>query len=501
MNSEFLKKESIFKQLLRRRMILLVVTGVLLIAAVFSAVFFYQKARRSRAAAQIDCLGSGSSRVCTFHCTTADACYWTYNGSNYEDANIVVTGANANMVVYGHHRFASLTIKNGGTVTHDYLNSGTDYDTTNWTLTPRGKTIMVDLEITAVLRFETGGKIDVSGKGYQGGDPHYGDASYNNCSQGNNKGCGTGDGPGGGRNVDAYNAWGTVGAGGGYGGKGGDGHGNGTYYGGAAYGDLSGSAPTIWHGSGGGSARLFDYGYYDWRYIRGSRGGGAVKLIVGDIQTDSNSDSGIFANGDNSPVFGCGDPVCGGAGSGGSIYLALRNLSSLVNFSLYVQPGWTSNENRRGTQGQVATRGYTVPLTPTYLIIRSKGGDGGPDQWGQVIYPSGGGGRILIDVVSANNMKKWLEPISRLGSPDFNPYALKVNDRIKVNIFAAELSAGTIIEDSIFWNGAAGSGSYKCIPDSFSPADGSLIGDKVTWTYNGSSASATFSYYCNLKNQ
>lgn len=81
-----------------------------------------------------------------------------------ENDDVTVDTAIVN--VRGQRNFNSLKIKNGGIVTHEPLVPGTDFNISNNSLNTIKK---VDLKIATDLTLESGGKIDVTGKGYPGG--------------------------------------------------------------------------------------------------------------------------------------------------------------------------------------------------------------------------------------------------------------------------------------------------------------------------------------------
>jgi|GEM_PF-3978753 len=143
------------------------------------------------------------------------------------------------------------------------------------------KTAILNIATTGDFTIDSGGKVDVSGKGYVGGE-------------------GTGKGA----NAPTGNQYGGGGAG--YGGAGGVGYSN--IAGGITYGDRLNPMDL---GSGGGT------GYASSTPYTGGAGGGVVRLNVSGNLTVNGI---IYANGNPSSALG-GTNVCGGGGSGGSIYI------------------------------------------------------------------------------------------------------------------------------------------------------------------------------------
>lgn len=504
--TEEASKFSISTRLQKQRRLVVVSLLLVFIAVLFIGVYFLQKVRRSQAAQSISFSGDKPDRTVTLTCSGGVPCAYTIAASDnqYNGDNLIIDGATVNL--FGYHHYKNLTIKNSGTVTTLPLSPGGDYDQTTWSLTASGQEKIVNIEVDEVTRFETGGRIDVSEKGYRGGDPHWGDGSYDDCNSPGSRNCGTGDGPGGGTNVDRHDTWPAWGAGGGYGGAGGNGIGNWGAAGGAAYGDLSSNSSTLWFGSGGGSSRLHNYSY-DKQYVRsawGGRGGGSVKVVTGSIESDGNESNGIFAKGGaQPPPWICGGPDCGGAGSGGSIYLRINNYSEINGVCATANGGvrlgiYSGYHN--GRPGAVIFKGATPGCSPPSLYIYADGGDAGnANEYGYAA--SGGGGRILIESIPHFTMKKWLEPIERPSEEivtNFNPYALKVGDTIKVNILAVNLVTGSKIEDMIF-SVAGLSSATRCLPTSVTEPYGSVSADRVTWIYPGGNSSKTLSYLCRVQ--
>ncbi|MBI2573925.1 MAG: hypothetical protein HYV78_00820, partial [Candidatus Wildermuthbacteria bacterium] len=224
----------------------------------------------------------------------------------------------------------NITVANGGTITA----SGTNAFTVNMsggssTVTIQsGGTISGNLtSLTAVtLDVQSGGSINVNGKGSAGGS---------GTSNGTGAGGGSGAGSSGG------------GGGGGYGGSGGSGAVGG---GGATHG--SNTQPTAL-GSGGG-------GGYDGS---GGSGGGAVKFIVSGTLTVSGS---ITANGNNGDVNASGyEARDGGGGSGGSVWIQTGTFAGAG--SITASGGNGDTHGGGGAGGRIAVH-YTTDsssITPT----------------------------------------------------------------------------------------------------------------------------------------
>ncbi|MFO0856913.1 MAG: immunoglobulin domain-containing protein [Phycisphaerales bacterium] len=190
-------------------------------------------------------------------------------------AQITVSGGGTVLTINGAHSIASLTVQSSARVTHD---AGFTYDAD-----PGPGVQMVGgcaLTTTGNVTIDSGTSIDVTGRGYAGGQ-----------------------GPGAGGNTPTA-ACGGRGGSGGYGGSGGAGSGSGNPFGGGTYGSFT--QPTDL-GSGGGSNGT----------AAGVRGGGAVRLVVGGALTINGS---VLSNGEQS---GNG----AGSGSGGSIWIAATTLS------------------------------------------------------------------------------------------------------------------------------------------------------------------------------
>jgi len=163
--------------------------------------------------------------------------------------------------------------------------------------------------VCSTLTIDAGGKIDVTGKGYQGGVPNYG----------------SGSGPGGGYGSDPA-------GGGGHGGYGGRQNGNGHSFGGGMY--DSAAMPLI-PGSGGGDS-------YD--HAGGTAGGGAVRIAATGCVTVNGS---ILADGVEDHPLGW---VRKGTGSGGSVYITCDILVGVTGL-ISADGGAANTANAQGSGG------------------------------------------------------------------------------------------------------------------------------------------------------
>jgi len=287
-----------------------------------------------------------------------------------EGKDVTIDGATVNadavqVGTEGKRNFTNLTIENSGVLTHNALIPTTDFSTSTTTpnpLTLTGQLKKVDLIIDNDLTLESGGKINVDGKGYPNNyGPGHG--SVGMCPDA--KGCA---------------------GGGGYGGKGGQGDTT-NLIGGLTYGL---AAEPINFGSGAGLSNCGNDFF----------GGGRIKIDAGSI-TISDLSSMITANGNNDNNncnFSPGGP------SGGSIWLLSNTITTPVarpdTSSDYAMADKGYHLAGRGTDGFVGTlridgvlrnngNSYN-PNVLSYTNIFAKGGDiwrnGG----------AGGGGRIVL---------------------------------------------------------------------------------------------------------
>lgn len=262
----------------------------------------------------------------------------TLNTGGVLSASQVEVLANATLTLNAAATFGGMHVASGGMVTHAVGNDG------------------FNLTVTGDLAVDTGGAINVSGRGY-------GDRS----------------GPGAG--AQALN-----GGGGAYGAEGGDGNGGG----GHAYGSL---AMPVDLGSGGGR------GWYTSQMrTPGGSGGGLVSLHVGGILT-LNGD--IRADGNK----GGGGHVylaywSGGGGSGGSIWLSVGELAGSGTVSAIGGNGGWTNRAGGGSGGRIALYYDTNTFAGT---MSAQGGAGAQYGGAGTIYTESSTqthGNLLMDNVT-----------------------------------------------------------------------------------------------------
>lgn len=389
----------------------------------------------------------------------------------------------------------------------------------------------VNLNIAEDLTIESGGKIDVSGKGFRGGGSQEATEGINgappspgkdNANDGTNKGGGLAatDGTGGG-------------GGGGHGGHGGSGIKLDTTVSGVGGSAYDNYFMPILGGAGGGGG-----GSENTTSCYGGPGGGVVIINARNIYIKG--ENAILADGKNPS----GDSSCG-AGAGGAIQLKINGELNidlvLKNKIIFSAEGGEANNivdgsNLKGGDGgggrisiqaqlfaglteqelsgsansildsaiysqylNVLPPRLFVPMTDVssiYAPIISERG---------TIYVNGG---VL------NNVKKWLEPISRGGVPVdttkpetvFNPYAVRTGDVIRVNIMVSNLITGvqTTIKDEILKTNS--NPIKKCDPlagtYSDKPAE-IFLSDVVTWNYTPTDLDKNntklFYYWCEIK--
>lgn len=508
-------------RIIRNRVILGVLLFLLVVGVGAYAVMsnFFGESQKTEAAPGVSCT-SDAIPTCTF--SGGGSISWTEG--QYENANIIIS--DIEVVSYGRHNINSLYIADGGVLTHDALVYPRDFavgpgNIEMYLLSAEGKRRKVDLNVAGDLTFEHGGRINVDGKGFPG---KLGVNVAADC----NDNCGFGYGPGGGESADTHDAL-AFGGGGGYGGDGGNGVGNG---GGGDAGvfpvSLFGEAYTIdtaWHGSAGGAARKHDNpaeGSTD-----GRAGGGVVFIQARDVITAPVS--GFLGRGGKITAAGiaAGDgggtcisnKRCSGAGSGGSIYLFLRNYSANTKFNVSSDGGLSNVSGRSGVDSSPVLSGFANDLG--YLMtINADGGRAGPSYryyvnsiFGIMIphYDldakdsgvGGGGGRIMIQANDTfMTIEKKIEPVERVNSTgivdDFNPYSLQVNDTVKVKIRVINIKNGAIVSD-VPLKEVGVSGGYVCRPISSSPTASLTSDETVSWTYTESDAGeASFEYNCKV---
>lgn len=390
----------------------------------------------------------------------------------------------------------------------------------------------VNLNITEDLTIESGGKIDVSGKGFRGGGSQ--ELSGNLPANGKDNG----DGSGGSTAVSNS------------GGGGGGGHGG---HGGTGIKIIQGPAGVTTTVSGSGGKVDDDYfiptlggsgggGGEDAVACYGGPGGGIVKIDANNIIIEG--ENAIIADG----LSPSGTSSCG-AGAGGTIQIKARN-------KFTTDRAYSSIFSAKG--GQANSRDIITGQLPFLTTTKHIGGDGGggrisveapfisgwtvkellgsADSYGS--YPSHlnvnplrlynnvvPGDKNLAPVISergtvyvqgggaANNVKKILLPFKRPGANpqnNFNPYAVRVGDEIQVNISVSNLTNGQLVKITDDWlktpTSIPGGSVKKCMP-----APGASISDTLdtpietpgegytTWEFKPKEGSVTISYYCTIK--
>lgn len=322
--------------------------------------------------------------------------------------SLTITG-NVTVELYIPLTLNSLTVRDGANLTHAAI-AVADVDITKARtaddyLRVSGKLKKVDINISGSLKLENGAKIDVSEKGFPGGDVR-GAWGY---------------GPGAGAPGDQVGQGASGGGGGSNGGN--DGHGKGgagcnsfnndgtsactgatadslTF-------DVDVNNPTA-YGSGGG------YAHEDWdsRNDTGKKGGGVIAIVADKIFLDTNSS--ILANGQNAGTAEF--RAYGGPGSGGSVQITASNLYTRKLFSNTgpdILAGIVS-ENKGTADGESGTVIANIDIATIKNNIAANGGPGYRHSGG------GGGGRIKIDLTSAKQ-------ICRIVSGDVNYIPVECN--------------------------------------------------------------------------
>jgi hypothetical protein len=323
----------------------------------------------------------------------------TATNTTYENYDITVAGCT--VTIDGQHTFHSLTLQNGGVVTHDPPSSANFAGGLN-------------LNITTNCTIGVGGSINVVGMGWAGG--YLGNLA---------------SGPGaGGCDTTGNNG----GDGGAYGGEPHGGSDGGP--GGTPYDDLTLKTPTDL-GSGGGSGYLGK--------DAGGNGGGAVQLTVGGT---------LLLNG---PILADGQTAAnwGGGGSGGSIYLTVGTLTGSSSGLISANGGACANGyGGTGSGGRIAiyynTNTFASPLTTGGYAIRAGGAKtwwGGYSAAGTVFMqqtnqtegdlwihnqgnPNSGAFTPLPDALTFDNVYVWGQGV--LASTPGSPLVLNVLSNVTV---------------------------------------------------------------------
>lgn len=263
--------------------------------------------------------------------TKAAPCILNSTGNNCENQDAVINATT--VTISGKHTFNSLTIENGGILTHAALQYDIDVDENN-KITPSGENKKIDLVIVNDLNLVSGGSINADGKGYPAGRPprFSGDSVREN-------GYGTGSGKG--TLSTDFDGYEPAGGGAGFGGKGGVGVGRQIpeiAEGGTIYREnfiplatydyekqpFGNDNSNVFYGSGGGMGILW-YGTTSPIYPQAGAGGGSIriKIIQGQLTIDRSSGSKISANGGSGYCVNLlhSKFPCGGGGSGGFIWI------------------------------------------------------------------------------------------------------------------------------------------------------------------------------------
>lgn len=429
------------------------------------------------------CYITGSTIFIPDSCENQDVVidgFYKYNNQPVVvDAGFVKVGGDSK------RRFKSLSVINGATLTHSEVSvSDLSGDVINSTGSGRWK--KVDIEVTGDIRLESGGKIDVSGKGYPGGSI----TTSPQCpAEDNLNGVTDGYGPGFGKKFHKRTDVDPPYAGaGGFGGDGGDGtiagSGGGTY------------DNTFDFGSGGGAAyairtgNLFGSGE-DWGCSTGGNGGGRIRLIVnGELYLDASS--GIYANGnpitDGDRILE-GQSVNGGAGSGGQIILSAGKYNFAVNNT-------TADVAAKGFGGGADGIVRFINFSGRAVNISASGGE--------MTSGGGGGGRITITQTGFGSLlKKTIESVTRDGSQITNNYYdLQMGDTVTVKIDFSQMadnhdSGATFTLTDQWLQYSEGGANYYCEPLSA----GGTNSDKSTYWTGVSVSDGSKSYDCKIKKE
>ncbi len=311
---------------------------------------------------------------------------------------------------------SSLTIKNGSNLTHSPIAvadiDGTKARTADDYLLASGKLKKVDINIAGSLKLENGGNIDVSAKGFPGGNA-------------NNAGYGPGAGSYGYMNENSDGAaGGGGGSNGGNDGKGKGGAGCSSFFNSGTDActaimadsltfDIDPDNPSD-YGSGGGYA----YEHENDRRDTGKSGGGLIFIVADKIFLDNNSY--IAANGQTAgtSVF----RASGGPGSGGSIQITAGNLYTrkLISTGPDILAGIVA-DNKGVANGQPGAVVANIDVTNIKNNISANGGPGYRHSGG------GGGGRIKIALTSTKQICRivagdvdYIPAECNVGNPEYD---------------------------------------------------------------------------------
>jgi hypothetical protein len=526
---------SIIDRINRRR--IFTFGGLLLVVLVLGSILIMKNPRQGQAASHLTgCAGAGLVTIINSHMTYVKSGATVYD--NPDTTNYDITLDNCPVTMSGTNYMKSLTLQNGAVMTHDAI-TASDINRSLPASDPgyllsSGQAKLVDIRLSGNLTIQSGSSINVSGKGFPGGMVSEigglgGDGSI--------YGRGFGPGASNGFSSSAANIFGASASYGGLGGGWGTSVSGGPTSG-VTYGDEY--HPDQW-GSGSGAVRNWDDGNPGSK--NGVAGGGRIYIEANDIIMPSKTDvndhsSGILANGS---WAGAQSSTAVGAGSGGSIWIRIRNQDSTTIFKAIggqtpygtVAGGWGDRNTRYGAPGSMHFKGLEIGGDALLQDIRADGGgaDGITPTGGS--YTGGGGGRAVIELLnSAVSIKKSLLPVSRptgaTFNPVFNPYALQLGDVIKVDMLVSQITPPTTISDKFLTigGGAFASGTVRCAPSDATgniyngtappvppavnavanfppgsavppPANPSINGNAISWSVS-SGTSFEFWYYCTV---
>lgn len=310
-------------------------------------------------------------------------------GVLYDGKDVLITN-NAVITVTGSHAFNNLTIDTGSTINHPVLTTGENSSSNK----------KVDLTITDKLTIRTGGKIDVSGKGYLGGVQ----PSITDGPRGNNGG-GTGFGPFAFENGSPVHWINTGGGGGSHGVLGGASYTSKDGFvtdrniyelpsGGPVY--DTGDSGALDYGSGGGSGKSIrnptTLNSNMNTSAAGGSGGGRIKIVAKTI--DMQGTAKMWANGSDGqealyPYSGSYLYTSGGGGAGGSINIDADKII-ISKKAPYISPTGGTGLNT-GTNSTVLFPGV-YKTNDLAGLIQANGGSGRTKGGG------GGAGSVLLNL-------------------------------------------------------------------------------------------------------
>lgn len=391
--------------------------------------------------------------------------------------------------------FKSLIIQNSGVLTHNELTTADFNDAVAGDpLNASGSRKKVDIEVAGDIVLESGGQINVDGKGYPGG----GAINVNGYGSGfglsSNAGNGNGDRRGGG---------------GAYGGNGeaADSAGGTKYPVPYSANMVTSMADNLRYGSGSGYVRSHKGSLCGGvvGLAPGVHGGGYIHIVSPTVSVSNTSF--ISANGaqgnhggehHSCGIVGSDTDAYSGGGGGGLIWLQ----ADYVDFPIGVGTSPISVEG----SGDTLTEGtqylfQTVGNPPTN--ISANGGISGGGH--------GGGGRIVIgnstSCANSVSIKKTLVAVNRAFNATpvnaaFNPYALQYNDRISVDLEVSNLIIDQLVTvtDNFLWNNLAVPNSVACSGSIHDVSGGGTkTASSISWTITPTDAIENLSYECTVQ--